>query len=204
MPETARPEPENLEGILDELSGIAHRDGDGEISVGQVMAATGARSFGPLLLVPSLIGLSPIGAIPFVPAVMVAVELFIIVEMLAGFDHFWIPDGLKRRAISARKFSRALDAMRPAARVVDTFLSPRLSILTRGPFFYLIAVTCLLVAFVTPVIELVPIAGIVPNAAVVAFSLALTARDGVWALIAFAFTGGCIWLIGAAWLGATA
>jgi len=30
---------------------------------------------------------------------------------------------------------------------------------------------------------------------VVAFSLAITAHDGLWALLAFAFTGGSIWLL---------
>ena len=87
------------------------------------------------------------------------------------------------------------DADEVLLRFVDGFISPRLTFLTEGPFFTMIAITCLLVAIVTPVIEVVPVAGIVPNAAVVAFSLALTARDGVWALPAFAFTGGCGWLI---------
>ena len=193
--EPIRPEPSTLEEIIDELSAIAQHDGDGEVSVGEVMAGAGARSFGPMLLVPSLIGLSPIGAIPFVPMVMVIIEILIIVQMLLGWEHFWLPGRLKRRAISARRFARALDTMRPGARFVDGFISPRLTFLTEGPFFTMIAITCLLVAIVTPVIEVVPVAGIVPNAAVVAFSLALTARDGVWALLAFAFTGGCGWLI---------
>jgi hypothetical protein len=48
---------------------------------------------------------------------------------------------------------------------------------------------------VTPIIELVPLAGIVPNAALVAFALAITARDGLWALLAFLFTAASAWLI---------
>ena len=36
-----------------------------------------------------------------------------------------------------------------------------------------------------------------PNAALVAFALAITAKDGLWALLAFAFTGATgYWLIG--------
>jgi len=197
--EEKRPAPTDLEGILDELSAVAAGAGEGEVSVAGVMAALGERSFGPLLLVPSLIGLSPVGAIPMLPAVMVAVEILIIGQMLLGWKHFWIPPALGRRAIDAHRFARGMDALRPVARFVDTFLSPRLSFLTEGVFFYMIAVLCLLVALVTPIIELVPLAGIVPNAAVVAFSLAITARDGVWALLAFAFTGACAWLIAMPW-----
>ena len=199
MSQAAPGAPANLEGILDELSAVATRAGEGEVSVAGVMAALGERSFGPLLLVPSLIGLSPIGAIPGLPAVMVAVEILIIGQMLLGWQHFRIPPALGRRAIDAHRFARGIDALRRPARYVDLFLRPRLSFLTEGVFFYTIALLCLLVALVTPVIELVPLAGIVPNAAVVAFSLALTARDGVWALLAFGFTGLCAYLIAAPW-----
>jgi len=49
---------------------------------------------------------------------------------------------------------------------------------------------------VTPILELVPLGGIPPNAAVVAFSLSLTARDGLWALLAFGFSLATIaWLV---------
>jgi hypothetical protein len=78
---------------------------------------------------------------------------------------------------------------------VDDFLSPRFTRLTTGFFFYVLAALCLLVAIVTPVIELVPLAGIVPNAAIVACGLAITAHDGLWALVAFLFSGASIYLI---------
>ena len=62
-------------------------------------------------------------------------------------------------------------------------------------FFYVLAALCLMVAIVTPIIELVPIAGIVPNAAICAYALAITAHDGLWALIAFMFSGASIYMI---------
>jgi len=57
------------------------------------------------------------------------------------------------------------------------------------------AAQCFLVSIVTPVIEIVPLAGIVPNAAIVAFGLAITAHDGVWAILATAFTLGSFYLL---------
>jgi hypothetical protein len=82
------------------------------------------------------------------------------------------------------------------ARFIDHLLRPRMAWLTRGVFFYGIALLCLLIGLVTPILELVPLGGIPPNAAVVAFSLAIIARDGVWALLAFAFTIATIaWLV---------
>jgi hypothetical protein len=147
------------------------------------------------LLVPGLIGLSPIGAIPGVPGVMAVIVMIVATQILIGMDHAWLPDGLGRRSIEADRLRRVVNIIHPYARRFDDFLSPRLTLLTRGFFFYVLAALCLAVAIITPIIELVPLAGIVPNAAIVAYALAITAHDGLWALAAFLFTGGSLYLI---------
>jgi hypothetical protein len=97
--------------------------------------------------------------------------------------------------MDAGKMERGLRKCRRVVRFIDHLLLPRLTWLTLGPFFYLIALLCLLIGLVTPILELIPLAGIPPNAAVVAFSLAIIAKDGLWALVAFLFTGGSLWLM---------
>jgi hypothetical protein len=185
----------DLERVLDLLLMACDKDDDGQLSVAEAMQAIGNRSFGPLLLVPGLIGLSPIGAIPGLPGVMALIVMFVAVQILIGRDHAWLPDALARRSIDTARLRRVVKAIYPYARRVDDFLSPRLRRLTTGVSFYVLAALCLLVAIVTPVIELVPLAGIVPNAAIVAYGLAITAHDGLWALIAFVFSGASIYLI---------
>ncbi len=152
---------------------------------------------GPCSWCPGLIASRRWGAIPGLPAFTSAVEILVAVQMLAGYRHFWIPKWLARRSIDLHKLQKGLTALRPAAVFVDhTLLTPRLSVLTRGPFLYAIAMLCLIVALITPVLELFPfVGGIPPNAAVVAFSLAITARDGIWAILATAFTLASIWLM---------
>ncbi|HKQ44572.1 MAG TPA: exopolysaccharide biosynthesis protein [Rhizomicrobium sp.] len=190
----------DLEEVIDHIialcihNGPAH-DGHGRVSVADLMDTIGERSFGPLLLVPSLIAVSPVGAIPGLPAVTSAVIVLIAAQILLRHEHFWIPGWLARRSMDAGKMERGLETFRPVARFIDHLLRPRLALLTRGVFFYAIAALCLAIGLVTPILELVPLGGIPPNAAVVAFALAITARDGLWALIAFLFTGATIaWL----------
>ena len=186
----------NLEGVLRQLERTAGQVGDqGQVSVAHVMATLGARSFGPLLLVPGLIGISPIGAIPGLPAVMSLIVFIVAAQILIGMDHAWLPGTLMRRSMEGKRLQQACKAVRPYARPIDRFLQPRFDQFTRGPFLRVIAALVLIVALVTPVIELVPLAGIVPNAAIVAFGLALTAHDGVWALIATLITGGTFYLL---------
>ena len=191
----------DLEEVIDHVIARAEQsapalDGNGRVSVADLMDSIGERSFGPLLLVPSLIAVSPVGAIPGLPAITSVVIVLIAGQILLGQEHFWIPGWLGRRSIDANKMERGLQKFRPVARFIDHLLRPRLAWLTRGPCFFAIALCCLLIGLVTPVLELVPLGGIPPNAAVVAFSLAIIARDGVWALLAFGFSAVTVgWLV---------
>jgi hypothetical protein len=185
----------DFEDILDVLLLACQRAGASRVSVGDVMSIIGDRSFGPLLLVPGLIGLSPIGAIPGVPGVMAVIVMIVAAQILIGMDHAWLPGSIARRSIEASRLRRGVEVIHPYARYVDMLLGRRLTLLTEGFFFYVLAALCLMVAILTPIIELVPLAGIVPNAAICAYALAITAQDGLWALIAFMFSGASIYLI---------
>jgi len=191
----------DLEDVIDHIIACSVRNeaalnSHGRVSVGDLMDAIGERSFGPLLLVPSLIAVSPVGAIPGLPAITSAVIVLIAAQILLHHEHFWIPGWLSRRSMDAGKMERGLEKFRGVAHFIDHLLLPRLTWLTGGPFFYAIALMCLMIGLVTPVLELVPLGGIPPNAAVVAFSLAITARDGLWALLAFGFSIATIaWLV---------
>jgi hypothetical protein len=193
MSETVRNR--DFEDILDVLHVACQRAGTNRVSVGDVMNIIGDRSFGPLLFVPGLIGLSPIGAIPGVPGVMAVIVMIVAGQILIGMDHAWLPNGIARRSIEAPRLRRAVEVIHPYARYVDMLLRRRLTLLTEGVFFYVLAALCFLVAIVTPIIELVPIAGIVPNAAICAYALAITAHDGLWALVAFLLSGACVYMI---------
>ena len=178
-----------LSAVLDELRRMCAEHPKGRISIGEIMDGIGRRSFGPLILVLGLIGLSPVSNIPGVVAVLALLDILIAGEILVGMDRVWIPGALSRRSMAAARCAKLFDSMRRPARLVDRLVRPRLAFFTRGPFFYVLALVCFLVALVLPVIELIPLAGIIPNAALVAFALAITAHDGLWALIALGFTG---------------
>ncbi|WP_375154439.1 exopolysaccharide biosynthesis protein [Pseudomonas sp. Q2-TVG4-2] len=76
------------------------------------------------------------------------------------------------------------------AKWLDRLLKPRLSVFVEGIARYFIAGSCLFIAVVMPPMELVPLSANIAGIALTAFGLALIARDGLFALIAFCFTAG--------------
>ncbi len=63
--------PESVGDILDQLDQLASEED--RVTLGDAIEAFGNRSYGPFLLVPALIEVSPIGGIPGLPTVLAAI-----------------------------------------------------------------------------------------------------------------------------------
>ncbi|MEL6747496.1 MAG: exopolysaccharide biosynthesis protein, partial [Pseudomonadota bacterium] len=90
MADTAAPQ--NLHEILDQLKEGTNGD---TVSVDDLLHAFSTRSFGPLLLVPSLIALGPTGAIPGMSIVMGSVIILVAGQMLISHDRPWLPERIR-------------------------------------------------------------------------------------------------------------
>jgi hypothetical protein len=166
-----------------------------EISGKEILQAVGQRSFGPLLLVPGLIVLSPISGIPGVPTLGGIVVLLIAGQMLIGREFFWVPQFILRRAVTRERMAKAGKFLMPIARFVDKLVKPRLVFLTRKPFNYAIAAACVVIALVMPPLEAIPFANVLTAAAISAFGLALVAYDGILVILATVFTVASFYLL---------
>ena len=158
-----------------------------QVSVHQIREEIGERSFGPFLLIPSLIELSPIGGIPGVPTVLALVVSVFSIQIAFGM---WLPNFVENRTMPGDKLQRGLDFLRPVAFWVDKVLKPRLRWITKPPALQVIAVFCLLLAAMVPPLEIVPFASSLPMGAIGLFGLALMVRDGVVAILAGCLAAG--------------
>jgi hypothetical protein len=180
--------PSNLETVFDGIAQAARENNP--VTLGAIINKFGSRSFGILMLVPGLITLSPIiGDIPGVPTIMAIFVLFTAIQLLLDRPHFWFPDWLLRRKASSDHLENAIRRMRPAARFLDRYLRPRMTFLVQNGGVRGIASACIVIAASTPALELVPFSANGAGAALTVFGLALTAHDGLLALIAYFFTG---------------
>lgn len=161
------------------------------VSMGKILDAVGRRSFGALLLVAGLITLMPlVGDIPGVPTVMAVFVVLIAGQLLLRRHHLWLPEWLLKRSVESEKLDKALDWMDRPARFIDRWLRPRLRLLTHRVATYFIAIACLFVAALMPIMEFIPFSANLAGGALTAFGLSLVTRDGLLALLAFAFTLG--------------
>jgi len=186
-------EGQDLQGLFDEIERVCGKKK--KVTVRDVGEAIGERSFGPLLLVPGLLALTPIGVIPGAPTLLALVVVLIAGQLVIGRHEFWLPKFLANRGVSGTKLTRSLKKARPAARVVDRVIRPRLTFLTGAAAQRIAAVACLIVAFLIPPLELVPFGVAAPATAIVAFGLGLMARDGLLTLIALVASAASVGLI---------
>lgn len=183
----------NLQQLLDHIKA----DCAGErVSVGALMDSVGRRSFGPLLLLAGLVTVAPlIGDIPGVPTFIAIFVLLVSVQLLTGAEHFWLPNWLHSRSISTGTLSRALSWLHKPAGWIDRLIKPRWQLFINDATIYLVAVLCILIALVMPLMEFIPFSANLAGAALVCFGLALVARDGLLMLVSILLTGGVIWVV---------
>lgn len=181
-------EPDGLVSLLQLLANV--REEGASVRLGTVLDLVGRRSFGPMLLLAGLITVAPlIGDIPGVPTLIGIFVFLIALQLMLGRDHFWLPGFLLEREIRRQTLHKAVVWMMPTARFIDRFLRPRLTFLVNGGASYGAALLAMLVALLMPMMEFIPFSANAAGLTLTVFGLALIARDGLLALIAFALTG---------------
>ncbi|HEY7883752.1 MAG TPA: exopolysaccharide biosynthesis protein [Cellvibrionaceae bacterium] len=184
-----------LEEVLDRIVSTAKEQDP--VSVDNILDAVGQRSFGPVLLLLGLIVLAPIiGDIPGVPTLVALMVLLLCVQLLIHREHIWMPAWLLRRSMSANRLQKAMGYCYKPARFIDRLVKPRLTFLIRGYVpARLVALACMLVALVMPFMEVIPFSANLAGGVLTFFGLALVARDGLLALLAFTLTGASVFVV---------
>ena len=186
-------DPESLEGLLDELNNVAQRKAS--VTVADIYDALGDRSFGPLLLVTGLLGMSPVSGIPTAPTILAFITLLIAGQLALGRETLWLPNAVLKLKVDGDRFRKSLKLMARPARVVGRVVRPRLQMLTVARADRFAACVVMVVALCVPPLELLPFVAFIPACAIAAFGLGLIARDGLLVAVALAVCTGAIGLI---------
>lgn len=180
---------QSLQDLLNSIREISQKKEN--TSVGDIIEMAGKRSYGPLLLIAGLATLAPIiGDIPGMPTILGTIVFLFSAQLLFGKKHFWLPKFLLNRSVSNKKLEKGLQWLDSPAKFIDRLLKPRFRLLVRDTAVYVIALMCLMIASVMPIMEFVPFSANAAGAALTVFGLALIARDGLFLLLALFLTAG--------------
>ncbi|MEL6238316.1 MAG: exopolysaccharide biosynthesis protein [Pseudomonadota bacterium] len=171
--------------LVERLGELKAEEGQSNICVDQVIANFGGRSYGPLIFVPAVLGMSPISGIPSVPTIIAVIIALIALQILIGRKHFWMPGILGNRAISEEKLGEAAQKLKGPAQTMDKWFKNRLEWATATPAPQIAAAIILCLCLTIAPLEFVPFAAAAPFSAIAAFGLAITVRDGLLMLFAF-------------------
>ena len=169
--------PHSVGDILDCLDELSEECD--AVSVGRIMDAFGTRTFGPAIMVPALLELTPVGAIPGVPTFLAAVIALVAAQKMFGKRHLWLPGIVSNRTVSGEKLAKGSHKLRGLAAFMDRHFHRRLKFMTRPPFSRIAAGVIVLLCVSVPFLEVLPFASSVPMLAIAGFGLAVLARDGV-------------------------
>lgn len=177
-----RPRAERLSDILARLAQPA----EGSVTLGEVLAAVGERSFGALLVIlaiPNMVA----GLIPGVSIVLGLPLLLVSLQLLLGADQPWLPRRLTQLQIQRADLRRVVERTRKVLRRLERALQPRLEFLTASWAERLIGFGC--VALSILVFLPIPFANLVPATGIMLFGFSMLERDGLMALAAFGLVG---------------
>lgn len=189
--------PQSVNDVVDDLQRKAAEDGD--LSVDDALDEFAGRLFGPLLMIPGFVTISPLGYIPSVPTLMGLLVILVAGQLLVGLQHPWVPGFLASRSVDEDRYRRAVEKSRSWLRWTDKLTGQRLTWLVTGPMKHAIAGVCVVVALMLPPLEFLPMACAAPGAALMLLGLAITAKDGLLALVGLSLTAGAAYLVTIAW-----
>jgi hypothetical protein len=177
----------SMQQLLDQIRDSS--SGDGPVSVHAILSGVGERSFGPVVLLAGLITIAPlIGDIPGVPTTLGLVVVLTLGQLLFRRHSIWLPSWISRRSVPQDKLLKGLNWLQKPAQFLDRWTGPRLVFLVDGPGLYIMVTICMAVAMMMPLMEVVPFSANGGGAALMAFGLAIVARDGLLAILATSFT----------------
>ncbi len=165
-----------LSDVLDRLESAAKGD---RITVEEVVDRLGHSSFATLMLIFSLIAVSPASAIPGLTTMVGVVVFMLAAQMIVGRDAIWLPRFVTRRQIESRTICKGIGWLRKPVRFVERFLGKRMTWLLHRPWLLLPLMLISALSLFMPLMEVIPTSGSIASAVIALFAAGLLARDGV-------------------------
>lgn len=162
-------------GLSTLLKQLSSTNGDGRISVGEIVDVIGNRAFGALIFALAAPVALPI-PIPGISVIMGVPLLLLTCQLMLGRRQPWLPAGILRQSFAARDFSRLIVRIVPWLERIERVIGPRHLWVTDSLGERVIG--SLGFVFVLTFFIPVPFGNMLPALGLALFALGLLERDG--------------------------
>lgn len=172
----------NLVSIFDAL--INEMDGMKKIKFGRLLGVWGNRGLVAILIFPILLTILPSGMVPFFPAAMALMMIFIAAHMLIGKSEIWLPKALYHYELPTSALGGALKRMKRKALMVDQWTVGRFSWVLKLPLMdQFIAAIVITYSVIIIVFGFVPGVPALLCAALLPLVIGVASRNGLVLLV---------------------
>jgi len=172
-------EPRTLTHLLDAVD----EAGAGEVvSVQNILDEIGERSIMPIVLLVSILLVSPLSGIPGMPTVSALILLMLIMQAAVGRKHLWLPPFLRNRRVRVERLHAATRWLRRPAAWIDRHSHPRLRLFTRHPLRLVTLILCMAMPLQWPFLEFFPFVTSFGAGALALMAFGLLTHDGMYVL----------------------
>lgn len=186
-----RPEPGKIGPSLSEiLTQIAADQTRERISIGDLLIALNDRAIGALIFVFAFPNTVPMP--PGASSILGAPLLFLTAQLALGLRP-WLPRVIADRSLDHSHFAAVVRRVAPWLARAERLLRPRIEVLARPPFEYVIGTVCLLLSII--LFLPIPFGNMPPAVAICLFALAVLERDGIWVLAGLCATAASIAIV---------
>lgn len=175
--------------VVELLDRVRPAPDEAAISLGDILARIGARSFSTLILLIGVLMVSPLSSVPFLSAFFSVVIVMTTAQAIWGRHQLWLPGFLTRRTVSSARLTRAIDWLSPGAAWLDRRRSGWLQFLTFRPFSDIAYGVITLTALIWPPMWMVPLSTTIIAVGVTLVAAGLAMRDGVFVVAGYIYLG---------------
>lgn len=176
-------EPHRAARISEILDQIGKRPGR-KVKIRDLLEIIGDRAFGALIFVFAAPLVLPMP--PGVSALLGAPLIFITAQWTLGRRTLWLPKVLLEREMSMADFRSLTGKLAPYLQKIERRLKPRLTFLYNPVGDRLMGFLCFILALI--VFLPIPFGNMLPSFAIAAFAIGAAERDGLVALVGWAFS----------------
>jgi hypothetical protein len=180
-PPTAVIESRRLSDVLTELeTAIATRPESEPLVLRDLLVVAKRQSYPILVLVFSLLLVSPLSAIPFATTILGLSIATIVAQQLLGRERVWLPAVLLDRTLPRQRTLQALSWLQRPVGWLEGHLRMRFGWAFVMPLCRIPLALVLAASLCAPLMEVIPGSGTSVGAAISVFSAGLLARDGLF------------------------